>query len=325
MNNSGTAMSLAHHDPDFLLQGSRPKPDFLLIGGAKCGTTSFAAYLPDHPQVAPWRVKEPNYWSWRKPSTEQYQELFTNVEPLDIVAPEQQIAGDYSTSSMLHPMVPRRVAAVLPHIKIVLMLRNPIDRAYSHYVMSQRSGLEKEQSFDAIVRREAELVPGLLAAHWRGFQHPSGESSRCYCGADGSAIYFPLHNQSWTLRPFRTDTDLQAFYFTSYVFRSIYYDQVLRWLTLFPRKQMLVINSESFFAKPAKHMDEVANFLRLQPHEFSKSQELKRRYAGSGTGDWAPPEKYPPMPKETRTFLRDFFAPYNDKLYSLLEEDYGWK
>ena len=317
-------LSLACHDPNFVLHADLPKPDFLLIGGAKCGTTSFAAYLPDHPQVDPWRVKEPNYWSWRRPNTRQYQALFTNVESLDVVAPSQHIAGDYSTSSLLHPMVPRRVAASLPNVKIVLMLRNPIDRAYSHYVMSQRSGLEEAQPFDAIVRREAELVPELLAAHRRGFQQPSGESSSCYRGVDGSTIYFPLHNQSWTPRPFKTETDLQAFYFTSYVFRSIYYDQILRWLTLFPRRQIHIIQSEKFFAAPARHMAEVASFLGLQPHEFP-TKELKRRYAGSGDGDWNPAKKYRPMTKETRKFLRGFFAPYNEKLYLLLGEDYGWK
>ena len=317
-------LSLACHAPEFLLYADQPKPDFLLIGGAKCGTTSFAAYLPDHPQVAPWQVKEPNYWSWRRPDTRQYQALFANVQPLGVVAPNQQIAGDYSTSSMLHPMVPRRLAASLPNVKIALMLRNPIDRAYSHYVMSKRSGLEADQPFDAIVRRETELVPELLAAHRRGFQHPSGESSYCYRKADGDTIYFPLHNQNWTFRPFKTDTDLQAFYFTSYVFRSIYYDQLLRWLTLFPRQHILIIQSEKFFADPEKHMAEVARFLGLQPHEFSKT-ELKRRYAGSGSGDWSPAEKYRPMTKDTREFLRDFFAPYNEKLYSLLGEDYGWK
>ena len=317
-------LSLACHDRNFLLHADLPKPDFLLIGGAKCGTTSFSAYLPGHPQVDPWRVKEPNYWSWRRPNTSQYQGLFTNVEPLDVVTPSQNIAGDYSTSSLLHPMVPWRGAASLPNIKIVLMLRNPIDRAYSHYVMSQRSGLEEAQSFDAIVRREAELVPELLGAHRRGFQHPSGESSYCYRGVDGGRLFFPLHNQRWTPRPFKTDTDLQAFYFTSYVFRSIYHDQLLRWLTLFPRRQILIMQSEKFFAAPESHMVEVASFLGLQPHEFSKT-ELKRHYAGSGSGDWSPAKKYPPMAKETRKYLRALFAPYNKKLYSLLGEDYGWK
>ncbi len=317
-------LSLACHDTEFLLRADQPKPDFFLIGGAKCGTTSFAAYLPGHPQVVPWQVKEPNYWSWRRPNTRQYQALFTNIHPLDVVGPGQQLAGDYSTSSLLHPMVPRRLVASLPDVKIVLMLRNPIDRAYSHYMMSQRSGLEGDQSFDAIVRREANLVPELLAAHRRGFQNPLGESSYCYRDINGNTLYFPLHNQQWTPRPFKTDTDLQAFYFTSYVFRSIYYDQVLRWLTLFPRRHMHIIKSEAFFADPAKHMAEVSSFLGLPPHGFSK-KELKRHYAGSGTGDWSPAKKYQAMRTETRQFLRQLFAPYNDKLYGLLGEDYGWK
>lgn len=317
--------SLACNDPRFSLHADLAKPDFLLIGGAKCGTTSFAAYLPAHPQVAPWQVKEPNYWSWRKPNASQYQVLFTNVKPPRMLAADQQIAGDYSTSSLLHPMVPRRVAAALPDIKIVVMLRNPIDRAYSHYVMSQRSGLEDHQPFDAIVSREIELAPELLAAHQRGFTDPSGDSAQCYKGAQNETLYFPLHNADWTLRPFKTDTDLQAFYYTSYIFRSIYCDQLSRWLTLFPRKQVHIIQSEKFFKNPADHMATTARFLGLEDFDFGSSDELKSSFAGSALGDWAPPEKYPPLTKKTRQGLREFFAPYNERLYELVGEDYGWR
>jgi hypothetical protein len=325
MNTPEINLSLSCNDPAFLLDEGQPKPDFLLVGGAKCGTTSFAAYFPAHPQVAPWMVKEPNYWSWRRPNTEQYQSLFCNLRTPSTPGPGQQIAGDYSTSYLLHPLVPRRVRASLPEIKIVAMLRNPIDRSYSHYVMSRRSGLEDHQSFEDIVRREMELVPKLLAAHDRGFRDPSGTLAPCCRDEQGNTLYFPLHNQNWTLRPLLLDTDLQSFYFTSYVFRSVYYPQLMRWLELYPRSQVLIIQSESFFRQPAQHMSRAAEFMGLEPHDFSRDVELKRIYAGSASGDWAPPERYLPMKKTTRELLRDFFQPYNDRLYNLIGEEYDWR
>jgi hypothetical protein len=52
---------------------------------------------------------------------------------------------------------------------------------------------------------------------------------------------------------------------------------------------------------------------------------MQRHYAGSASGDWAPPEKYPPMEKSTRKLLAEFFAPYNKKLFELIGERYRWK
>jgi len=325
MNTPETKFSLNSDDPAIALRADLPKPDFLLLGGAKCGTTSFAAYLPAHPQVAPWEVKEPNYWSWRKPTTEQYQSLFTNIAAVPRPTAQQKIAGDYSTSSIIHPMVPRRVYASLPRIKLIAMLRNPIDRAYSHFIMSQRSGLESEQSFDAIVRREIEQVPDLLAAHRRGFQNPAGSIESCCQDENGNTLSFSIHNKSWTQRPLKLDIDLQSFYYTSYVFRSIYCDQMERWLTLFPREQVLIMQSEKFFRDPAKYMEQSADFLGLGHHDFASDDVMQRHYAGSASGDWAPPEKYPPMEKSTRKLLAEFFAPYNKKLFELIGERYRWK
>lgn len=325
MNIPTPDLSLAIDDPRFRLLDDRPKPDFLLAGGAKCGTTSFAAYLPAHPQVIPWVVKEPNFWSWRKPKPDQYQSLFCNISPGVCPGPDARVGGDYSTSSLLHPLVGRRLRAQLPHLRIVIMLRNPIDRAFSHFIMSRRSGLEGDQQFDDIVQVEMAEAPALLDAHARGFEHPAGTLEHCCQDANGQTLNFHLHNRNWTQRPLQADIDLQAFYYTSYVFRSIYCDQVERWLRLYPREQILVMQSESFFRDPAAYMARASEFLGLQPHDFGQDDELRREYAGSAAGDWAPPEKYPPMSVKTRKVLRSFFAPYNQRLYDLIGQDYGWK
>lgn len=325
MNSPVSDLSLAIDDPRFRLHEDLPKPDFLLAGGAKCGTTSFAAYFPAHPQVLPWVVKEPNFWSWRKPDARQYQSLFRNVKPCARPGSADIIGGDYSTSSLLHPLVGRRLRGQLPELKIIVLLRNPIDRAYSHFIMSQRSGLEDDQRFEDIVKAEMEEAPALLEAHNRGFEHPAGTIEACCQDERGNTLNFTLHNRHRNQRPLRADIDLQAFYYTSYVFRSIYCDQLERWLRLYPREQILVMQSEPFFRDPAGHMARAAEFLGLDYHDFSSDDELRRHYAGSAAGDWAAPEKYPPLPGKTRKILRAFFAPYNQKLYDLVGQDYGWK
>ena len=116
--------SLAVNDPRFKLIPWLPKPEFMLIGGAKCGTTSFSSYLPAHPQVKECAIKEPNYWSWRRHTNQEYQNFFVNVKPLTSPEIYQRVGGEYSTSSLPHPLVPRRVRGSLPDLKIIILLRN---------------------------------------------------------------------------------------------------------------------------------------------------------------------------------------------------------
>ncbi len=117
------------------------------MGGAKCGSTSFARYLSAHPQVKLSGPKEPHYWSWRR-FRARYQNFFVNESPILDPGPGQYVSGEFSTSSLIHPLVPRRVQANLPELKIFVLLRNPVDRAYSHFAMSKRAGQEKECSFE---------------------------------------------------------------------------------------------------------------------------------------------------------------------------------
>jgi len=70
----------------------------MLVGGAKCGSTSFARYLPAHPQVKILGPKEPNYWSWHRWPAK-YQNFFVNDSPVLDPGPGHYISGEFSTSS----------------------------------------------------------------------------------------------------------------------------------------------------------------------------------------------------------------------------------
>lgn len=321
--NANELHPLALNDPRFQLVDGRTRPDFMLVGGMKCGSTSFARYLSAHPQVKHLGPKEPNYWSWNRYPAK-YQDFFVNESPIANPRPEQSVGGEFSTSYLIHPLAPRRVQANLPELKIFVLLRDPVDRAYSHFIMSTVAGLEKECSFEEIVRREMEEVPALLAAHERGFLSDEGDSKTCYSGMDGTAISIARHKQGFPGKRIRDDVDLRDFYLQSYVFRSLYHDQLNRWLRLFPRQQVMIVQSERFFKYSAHTMNAVAEFLGLGAFEFNQAKQLQRSWdAGAGNADDLP-QNYPAMKNETRRLLIDFFKPYNQQLYRLIGEDFGW-
>ena len=322
---------LALNDPRFRLVDGKTRPEFMLVGGAKCGSTSFARYLSAHPQIknpgpADWLPpirKEPNCWSWHRHHAE-YQSLFVNESPILNPARGQFVSGEFSTSSLIHPLVPRRVQANLPRLRIFVLLRNPVDRAYSHFMMARNAGMEKECTFEEIVRREIDEVPELLAAHERGFLSTVGDSESCYSTNDGTPIRVAKHEQGSPKRSIRNDMDLRDFYFQSYVFRSLYHDQLHRWLRLFPREQLMIIESENFFESEADTMHEVAEFLGLEAFEFQAAAQLQRSWDAGASNASEKPQDYAAMDVATRKQLTDFFEPYNQQLYGLIDEDFGW-
>jgi hypothetical protein len=314
---------LALDDPRFALVDGRTRPEFILVGGMKCGSTSFARYLSAHPQVKISGPKEPNYWSWRRYPA-RYQNFFVNESPIPDPRPDQVISGEFSTSLLVHPLAPRRVRANLPRLRIFVLLRNPVDRAYSHFMMSKMAGLEKDRQFEEVVRREMDEIPELLAAHERGFLSTKDNSKSCYSTSDGTPICVAKHEQGWPQRKLRDDLDLRDFYYQSYVFRSLYHDQVYRWLRLFPRKQLMILQSEHFFNDEAGTMKEVAEFLGLESFEFQSAEQLQRSWDAGARSASGTPRAYPTMDTATRKALADFFEPYNRQLYRLIDKDYGW-
>jgi len=108
-------------------------PHFLIIGAAKSGTTTLYQYLCRHPQVYMSTPKEPEFFArddrYAK-GIEWYASLFSQAEP-------HQVCGEASTIYTLWPHFPEtaaRIARWLPHVKLIYVMRHPVDRAYSYYV-----------------------------------------------------------------------------------------------------------------------------------------------------------------------------------------------
>jgi hypothetical protein len=105
-------------------------PNFLVIGSQKAGTTSLYNILKEHPQVFMAEKKEVNFFfldsEFRK-GIEHYQKFFSDISPGKIAC------GEASPGYICHPLAPARIKEYLPNVKLILTVRNPIERAYSQY------------------------------------------------------------------------------------------------------------------------------------------------------------------------------------------------
>lgn len=144
-----------------LTAGARRGPEFLIIGPRKCGTTSLFRYLEDHPRVVLPVRKEINYFSWHA-----HRPLAWYLAHFPRRGPGV-LSGEASPTYFANDAVPARVRAVLPGVRLLVPLRNPVERAYSNYWHNRTRGSE-DRPFAAVLDQE---LGGPNAAEGRRRQH----------------------------------------------------------------------------------------------------------------------------------------------------------
>lgn len=199
-------------------------PDVVVIGGQRCGTTSLFRYLAAHPDVVTPRSKELNALSLHYGKGAGW---YAGHFPAKL--PHQR-ALEASPLYLVDPRVPARAAERLPDALYVALLRDPVERAYSHYLHNLEYAAE---SLGFVQALDAE--PERLARARR-----LGLGSR---------------------------RGIELFRNASYVTRGRYADQLERWLSFVPREQLLVVRSEDFFADPAATYGEVLDRVGLPPYD----------------------------------------------------------
>jgi hypothetical protein len=226
-------------------------PDFIVIGVQRGGTTSFYRYLTENPCIAPAAVKEMHFFDLRfKNGVHWYRAhfpLFLHKEYAERMRGHNLITGEATPAYLFYPLVPERVARILPRVKLIVMLRNPVDRAYSHYWLQVRVGHES-LSFEEAVRRE----PERLREEWENVSEAGSQHG------DDLRHYFRLLGRY------------------SYLSRGLYVDQLQGWGALFPKEQMLILCSEDFYADPAASLQQVCAFLNVPNWELNEY----KRYRG---------------------------------------------
>jgi len=130
-------------------------PNFLIIGAMKSGTTALYYYLEQHPEVYMSPVKEPNYFSSQGPENAAgavrhigtYQDLFRDVSG-------ETAIGEASHSYLYEPGAVAEIRRYIPEARLIAVLRNPVDRAYSHFLHMVRSGTEPLDDFAQALRED---------------------------------------------------------------------------------------------------------------------------------------------------------------------------
>lgn len=260
---------------DGILRGitssNRVLPNFIIIGEQKCGTTTLYEHLIKHPKIIPALRKEIHFFDNHYDNgLNMYKAFFpTNNE----IQQNSSITGEASPNYLHHPLVPKRIKENLPNVKLIVLLRNPVERAYSHFIMMKTGKFETLSFENAIEYEKHVLKEGKIS--WKN-------------------QYRVFNN---THHP--------------YLMRSIYVNNLKRWLEIFPRDKILVIKSEDFKSDKSQILKETFEFLNVPPYSIKK---LKNKNVSS----------YKSMKSNTRKMLEHFFQPYNEELYDLLKIDFNW-
>ena len=195
------------------------KVDFFIVGAPKSGTTSLYNYLQAHPEICMSIKKEPNFFSNEEinkqglyynrkciTSYEDYHKLFLNRT-------ESQIIGESSVSYLFYPDIASKLYDYNSNAKIIVLLRNRVERAFSHYLMDYRLGLV-DLPFEDILFKKT--------------KHTN------------------LH-----------------LYYQQYIELGMYYRQVMRYYSVFNKKNILIINTDDFNKDTLKTLTDVYSFLNV--------------------------------------------------------------
>lgn len=215
-----------------LTSSRRMKPNFIVVGAQRCGTTSLFRVLSDHPEVLrPTMSKGIGYFDLNYDKGSRW---YLSHFPLRALAKVRRGAGVQTFESSgyysFHPLAAERIAHDLPDVRIVLMVRDPVERAYSAFKHESQRGYEDASSFEEALLLEDERLTGEIQ---RICEDPSYES---------------FHHRHH-----------------AYVSRGRYADQLDRFIEVLGRDRVYVVDADRFFSDPSIELAGLFAWLRLSP------------------------------------------------------------
>jgi len=202
----------------------RALPDFLIVGTMKSGTSSLFRYLVQHPDIAPPLRKEIHYFSHGAPRGKGVQWYRAHF-PMRHRLRGGQITGEATPNYSFQPGALELAHRLLGDIRVIMLLRNPVERAISHYYHQVRMGRERLPLDLALEVEEERLASADLA----------------------------------------TEAGRELYANASYKARGIYVEQLSRIYQVFGRENCLVLQSEAMFADPITHVNRTLGFLGVAP------------------------------------------------------------
>ena len=225
-------------------------PSFIIIGAQKSGTTSLYNYMIEHPQILPSSMKELHFFNWRsKPGRKGNKKVKWYLKQFPETADGKNIlTGEATPDYLIDPYTPQRMFELWPNFKLIVLLRNPVDRAISHYyhnlAISKRAVNKKREplSFKKAIEKEIERL--------------KLEKEKLI----NDQNYRSLNHRQY-----------------SYLERGIYVEQLEKWMSVFPREQFLILKSEEFFQHPNLIVNQVFDFLGLPNHQITNNRKYNQR------------------------------------------------
>ena len=233
-------------------------PSLLVLGAQRAGTTSLFELLQAHPDFGAPRsaygfIHWPKELHFFDENFDRGLDWYRAFFPLRSTLERRRargsdlVSGEATPTYLFHPAVPARVAATLPAVRLVAVLRNPVERAYSQYQRARSMGRET-LSFEEAIDREPMRISGVE------------ESLSSEEPLDGAR--HPKY------RHYRR---------RAYVSRGYYAAQLARWLEHFPREQLVVLRAEDLFARTEETFAEVLRFAGLRDWTPTDLEPRNRR------------------------------------------------
>ena len=209
-------------------------PSFIILGTQKGGTTSLYRYLEEHPQILPAIKKEIYFWNHHyKRGFDWYFSHFPSLK-----SSANFVTGESTPSYLEDKQVAHRIAKTFPQMKLIILLRNPIERTVSQYYHWVRLGLE-QQSLEAAISLELELL--------------------------GNYPETSINPNYWE----------QTY---KYIWRGMYVEFIQNWMMHFPAENFLILKSEDLYEQPQITLEKVFEFLNLPEHSLSEFKPYNQGY-----------------------------------------------
>ena len=291
------------------------KPNFLLLGATKSGTTTLSDLLDCHPEILISRPKEPGHFhseaEFSRGMEYYWKEYFYHWR-------DEPAIGDCTTTHFYLPFVTERIANRLPDAKLIVILRNPVNRAFSHWWMLKSANIEKDE-FPVSLRKN------LIAL----------KSKHRFHGSDGQT--------NWNNYLSRTSD-----YAPTYLDVGHYATHIENYLGFYDRSKLLVLQFEELLKEPNEVIRKVCDFLEVS--SISLEQAETKSNVGSSmlfsrirrvdqylkiskvlplsvkikvaslVNSYS---KKPHIDNDSREFLKEYYFSHNQRLSELLGRDFS--
>jgi len=282
-------------------------PHFIIAGVQKAGTTAISTALGDVNNFLSTNGREAHFWDrfTRLPKTSDKRcsyllRYFNKWNSKRIQS--DTIFFEKTPSLIAISAVPRNIVSLLPHKpKIIILLRDPVDRFYSHYKMTWRNSGINRPTFPSV---EEYMKTALQTLNKNHLHAPPYSNVTTDWNQTDFTVGIPLNNHCGKIN--------------HGIDRGFYADQIKRFMKYFPIGESLkVIHYENFNVNKVAVLNDILKFIGVPSHEF----DMKKLDTNLGpiqkVNSW-----FPPITNETRTYLKHVYKPFNDELANLLGESW---